>query len=43
MGGQTNFGGEKYEHLYRMMEDVAQLRLNECRQELLNLTLYHKT
>ena len=36
MGGQTNFGGEKYENLYHIMEDVAQLRLNECRQELLD-------
>ena len=36
MGGQTNFGGEKYDHLYHMMEDVAQLRLNERRRELLD-------
>ena len=27
---------EKYDHLYHMMEDVAQLRLNERRRELLD-------
>ena len=27
---------KKFDHLYHMMEDVAQLWLNECKQELLD-------